>query len=256
MAVNANKSGSRLLAVLEQIARSQPIGVRQLARDMDMEKSAVQRAVTTLAEAGWIQPASNAASGWELSTRVLHVAHMAHGSNSLRQRARPVLDALRDATGETTFLAVPDLDGFVVLEVAESRQSLRTVVPLGSILPARDTALVHAALPYLTTEQREQLIGEVPQERLREAWSKAMETGYAIARDADDENSITIAAPIFGTQGEALAVVSVRAVSARNGPEQQEAIGKLLLEKQRELSASGHGVLNAADLRRAIGGFG
>lgn len=255
MAVNANKSGSRLLAVLEQIARSQPIGARQLARDMEIEKSAVQRAMTTLAEAGWIQPAANA-SGWELSTRVLHVAHMAHGSNSLRRRARPVLDGLRDATGETAFLAIPDLDGFVVLEVAESRQSLRTVVPLGSILPANDTAMIHAALPYLTPEQRQQLIGDVPPERLREAWRKSMETGYSVAKDTGDENSITVAAPIFGAQGEAIGVVSVRAVSARNGPEQQAAIGKLLLEKQQELSASWRGEIHASDLRRAIGGFG
>lgn len=256
MAVNANKSGSRLLAVVEQIARSQPVGSRQLARIMEMEKSAVQRAVTTLAQAGWIQPASNAANGWELSARVLHVAHMAHGRNSLRQRARPVLESLRDATGETTYLAISDLDGFVVIEVAESHQSLRTVVPLGSIITTDDKATVDAVLPYLTPEQREELTGEVSAERLRAVWRNAREIGYSVAEDAHDENSITIAAPILGGNGEAIAVISVRAVRARTTAEQQKEIGKLLVEKQHELSASGRGELQPADLRKAIGGFG
>ena len=257
MPVNANKSGFRLLAVLEQIARCQPTGARQLARTMELEKSAVQRAVATLAEAGWIQPASDAASGWELSARVLQVAHMAHGNNSLRQRARPALDALRDETGETAYLAIPESDGFVVVEVVESRQSLRTVVPLGSILPADDRATLDAVLPYLEPDQRKQLVGEVSAERLRTVWRNAMETGYSVAEDAGDENSITVAAPIFGRHGEAIAVISVRAVRARTSTEQLERIGSLLLEKQGDLSFSGaRSELRPSDLRRAIGGFG
>lgn len=256
MPVNANKSGSRLLAVLEQIARSHPVGVRELARVMSIEKSAVQRAVTTLAEAGWIRPASDAASGWELSARVLHVAHLAHGSNSLRQRAQPVLDSLRDATGETAYLAIPDLDGFVVVEVAESRQSLRMVVPLGSSLPPDDTATLAAVLPYLTPDQRSQLLGEVPPDRFRQALRKSMEAGYAVGENLRDENSITIAAPVFGSHGEAIGAISVCAVRARTSPEQQASIGELLLEKQHELSSAGRTELHASDLRKAIGGFG
>lgn len=256
MPVNANKSGTRLLQVLEQIARSQPVGVRQLARMLDLEKSATQRAVTTLAEAGWIQPASLSAAGWELSVRILHVSHLAHGSNSLRQRARPALEALRDATNETAYLAIPAEDGFVVLDVAESRESLRTVVPCGSLLHIDDMAIIDAVLPYLGPEKRDELMGKVPKDKLRRAWQGAMETGYSIAEDAQDENSITIAVPVLGTYSEAIGALCVRAVRARTGPEKQREIGRLLLEKQQELSLGSRHELRAADLRRAIGGFG
>jgi IclR family acetate operon transcriptional repressor len=254
LAVNANKSGARLLSLIEQIARSQPIGVRQLARDMDLEKRAVQRLITTLAESGWIQPVDNA--GWELSARILHVAHMAHGGNSLRQQARPALEALRDATGETAYLAIPDGDAFIVVEVAESRQSLRTVVPLGSILPADDPATVGAILPYLASEQRQQLADILAPEYIRTIWHEALEVGYSVARDPDDANSVTIAVPVLGRHGEVTGVISVRAVGARIDATQQKQVGTLLLEKQQQLSLSRRRALRPSDIRNAIGGFG
>ena len=253
MAVNANKSGARLLLVLEQIARSQPIGARQLAREMDMEKSAVQRLVTTLAESGWIQPAGNA--GWQLSPRVLHVAHMAYGDDSLRHQARSALDDLREATGETAYLAIPDPNGFIVVEVAESRQSLRTVVPLGSILPSDDPATVGAMLPYIAHDDRERLLDKSPK-LVRAIWNEALETGYSVAQDPADASSVTLAVPLLGAHREVTGVLSVRAVRTRTDARQLERIGVLLLEKQHQLSLSHRHALRPSDVRNAIGGFG
>lgn len=254
--VNANRSGTRLLAVLEQIARSQPIGVRQLAREMSMDKSAAQRAVATLAEAGWLQPASHAARGWELSARILHIAHLAHGSNSLRLRARPVLNALRDLTGETAYLTIPDVDGFIVVEAAESHQALRMVVPVGSCLPTVNTASIGSALPYLPADQQEQLLIGLSDEERIAALRKPPSPTYRVGQDLRDSNSIAIAAPVFGVDGNAIGAIAICAVRLRTGEPEQERIGALLLEKARELSYFGSAELNPAALRKAIGGFG
>ena len=55
MAVKRSQSASRVLSVLELIASRQPIGVSALAKLLDEDKSAVQRAIMTLADAGWIR---------------------------------------------------------------------------------------------------------------------------------------------------------------------------------------------------------
>ena len=256
MPVNANKSGSRLLAVLEQMARSQPIGVRQLARLMETEKSAVQRAIATLAEAGWIQPASIAVSGWELSGRILHIAHLAHGSNSLRLRARPILDSLRDTTGETVFLAISDLNGFIVVEVSESRQALRMVIPVGGNIPANDTAPGQAVLPHLGLDQQVELLGRQPDEQLLVKLEQSRRQGYSVSEDASDENSLNIAAPIFDIHNQAIGTIVICAVQSRASADFQARYGTALVEKARELSYAGRTELHLADLRNAIGRFG
>src|SRR5687768_1570267 len=102
-----------MLAVLEEIARHQPIGVSDLARLLEADKSAVQRDIMTLADAGWIGSAPATPSKWQLTAHILAVAHMGNMSSDLRQRARSALEALRDTSGETVLLTVPDIGRFV-----------------------------------------------------------------------------------------------------------------------------------------------
>src|SRR5688500_16551394 len=57
------------------------------------------------------------------------------GAPSLPERARPALEALRDASGESVQLYV-ERDGRRVCVLAlESPHSLRTIVPVGAVLP-------------------------------------------------------------------------------------------------------------------------
>ena len=67
MTVKRSRSGSRVLAVLEAIARHQPVGVSTLARELATDKSAVQRAIMTLADSGWIHPAARSPTRWQLT---------------------------------------------------------------------------------------------------------------------------------------------------------------------------------------------
>src|SRR5262245_53318949 len=120
MPVKPSQTATRVLLALEHIARHQPIGVRELSRLMDEDKSAVQRAIVTLADGGWIQAAPGPMTRWELTGHIHAIAQMGHGSNDLRRRARAALEDLRDQCGETVLLNVPDKDRFVVIDVVES----------------------------------------------------------------------------------------------------------------------------------------
>src|SRR5579862_3484936 len=112
MAVKRSQSAARVLAALECIARHPAIGVSELARLLPANKSAVQRAVMTLADAGWVRTAPGTAGKWQLTAHILSLAHVGHMSNDLRRRAREVLETLRDQSGETVLLVVPDIRRF------------------------------------------------------------------------------------------------------------------------------------------------
>jgi IclR family acetate operon transcriptional repressor len=140
VAIKRSHSGSRVLAVLEAIASHQPIGVSALARLLDEDKSAMQRTLMTLADEGWIRAVRELPVRWEVTARILAVANAAQGNNDLRQRARPFLEKLRDDSGETVLLVLPDQQNFVIADVAESREILRLVPSIGDVVSARNTA--------------------------------------------------------------------------------------------------------------------
>ncbi|MCJ2188917.1 IclR family transcriptional regulator, partial [Novosphingobium beihaiensis] len=180
MTVKRSRSAARMLSVFETVAHAQPVGVSALARLLEADKSAVQRDLMTLADAGWIRPAPGLAGQWELSPHVLTLARPPHSNESLRLRAGPVLERLRGETGETAYLAVPDGDHFVVMAAAESHHLLRMVPAVGIVIPLRGSATARAVLPYLPAEEQARLLGATPDAAAQAEFARTRERGYAV----------------------------------------------------------------------------
>ena len=236
MTVKRSRSGSRVLAVLEAIARRQPVGVSALARELATDKSAVQRTIMTLADTGWIHPAAGVPTRWQLTARILAVAHMAHSGNDLRQRARATLESLRDECGETVLLTVQDMLGFVVIEAIESRHMLRTVPHVGMAVPARGSATARAMLPYMTLERQIQLLGKPPDAALLEEFAATRKRGYSVSDGEVSAGATTIAAPILEVDGRPSAAVAVSAPSGRMPRSNQVKIGAMVCQAALRLS--------------------
>jgi len=71
---------------------------------------------------------------WQLGPRLGELAAVVAG-DLLLERAGPVLDRLRDATGESAQLYRRQGAGRVCVAVSERRSGLRDTVPVGSVLP-------------------------------------------------------------------------------------------------------------------------
>lgn len=134
MPVKTSHAAARVLATFDLVAEHQPIGISALAKLLDDDRSAVQRAVATLAKAGWIRPASGAGASFELSAHIFAIAALPQSMNVLRQRSRRVLEHLCQITGETAFVAIPDGSRFVVIESVESTHSLRAALRIGQFI--------------------------------------------------------------------------------------------------------------------------
>jgi IclR family acetate operon transcriptional repressor len=236
VAVKRSQSGSRVLAVLENVAEYQPIGISELARLLDEDKSAVQRALATLAHEGWIRPAPGRPTRWELTPRIHEVAQAAQGSHDLRHRARPALQALRDATGETVCLNVPSRERFVVAEVVESRHYLRVVLAPGAVVPALASATGRAVLPYLPPDRQQAFLGGPPDAAERAAYAETLARGYAVSRDLVVDGYTNIAAPVFEPDGRAVGAVVMTGPNDRLPPAEHERIGALVSAAAARLS--------------------
>ena len=238
MAVKRNASGTRMLCVFECIARLQPLGVTALARELSADKSAIQRDLMTLADAGWIRPAPEAHGQWELSPHVLTLARAPHSANALRQRARPVLEHLRGDTGETVYLTIPDGDHFVVIDALESFHMLRMVPPVGIVVPVEGSATARAVLPWLSAEEAQRLLGRTPTGAEREDWAAVRHKGYAINDEVLVSGAIAMAAPILGPGLTPLGTLVLTGPAERIAPDRREELGQRLRAAALQLSDS------------------
>lgn len=197
------------------MAAHQPVGLAGLARMIDADKNAIQRALVTLHEAGWIEPATGAAKGWELTSRIFTVAGWSQGRNDLRSRAKAELDALRETSGETSLLTVPDNQHFVVADVVESRQILRTAPAVGTITLPDRSATGFAILPYLPTESQIAMLGQPPDGALLKRLQRTLRDGYAVAVDTPVQGITVVAAPVFDSDSLPVAAICIVAPNDR-----------------------------------------
>ena len=195
--------------VFEKIAQLQPIGVSELARATDMDKSRVQRILLTLNEANWIMPAPGPRRRWQVASRPLNILRRA-GRLYLLERAAAQMTSLRDQLAETVFLSAPQGGRMVVLDAAKGMTPLRIEFDAGDSFSPQSASAVSilAALPpgadphMLEGQSDAGLKQRVDEARTRKYASLQTGDFVAFATAIPDETgfpfaSLTVAAPAF-----------------------------------------------------------
>lgn len=236
MSVKASQSGARILAAFEKIAQNERLGVSELARLLDTNIAAAQRSIATLAEGGWIRTAPGKPTRWELTAHIHSVTQHAYGSHDIRRRARGALEELWKQTGESVLLNVPDGDKFIVIDVLESPRYVRSAPPIGLVVPAKASATAWAMLPYMSSEQQLQFLGESPDATMLGKFSEAVAQGFAVSRGDVIAGSTNIAAPIFETDGRPIGAVLISVPNDRAGADEEARLGAMVLTTAHRLS--------------------
>lgn len=237
MAVKGSSTAARVLDVFEAVAANQPVGVAALARMLGIDKSAVQRALVTLSEQGWIQASEDQMTRWETTSRILNIAHSSRAKADLRQRIQSVLEQLAAQTGETAIFNEPIGPHLVVSQVAESQQPLRMAPRIGAPVPARDSATGRILLPYLSIERQTELLGEPPDAQFRALLDACRAAGYAASGDVN-ASSMTIAAPVFEVDGRPIGAVAISGPTERMPTDSHPRLAELVCRAANQLSRS------------------
>jgi IclR family acetate operon transcriptional repressor len=233
-----------MLFVLEEIARNQPVSIAELARLMEEDKSGIQRSVMTLADAGWIAMTPGMSSRWQVTSHIQVVAKIARENDNMQRTARGVMEKLRDAVLETVVLLVPDVRQFVVIEVVESKQLVRTAPKVGLVIPAHDTVTARAYLPFVGPSEQTEFLGRTPGDADLETFELSRSRGYAAGTHSyahtnegrEAIGSASIAAPVLDLDGHPVALLLISGPSERLPTERQEELGQLLVRAAQEIS--------------------
>lgn len=247
------------LRVLEEVAARQPVGVSELARTLGLPKSSVQRALRTLAGAGWLRPEGSEITRWVLTSKALHVGRHAASDLNLRDAAMPVLEELRRKTEETIHLMVPEGDKTVLIERLETPKPVRIIIPLGGASPIHASANGKAVLAASEPAETERVISDgltrytdttiVDPDELRAELAAIRERGYATNAAEWRDDIAAVAAAIPGSGDRPVASLSISTPVNRMPHEMRPEYGALVTDAARRISGvltGVHGNVGAA----------
>ena len=245
------QSLDRALDVLETLAASGQLGVSEVAARTGLGVSTAHRLLVTLVERGYVRQTSGQGR-YALGFKVLELAGgMEARTAVLRAAARPHLEQVGHATGETTNLVVLHGTRVVYVDQVAGRHSVRMFTELGTSASAHTTGSGKAMLAYLPAETIANLYARTrePFERLtprthttldslRDDLARSRRRGYALDDEEHEEGVSCVAAPVFDAAATAFAAISISAPTARIVRADTARLGRLLRRHAAEISAA------------------
>lgn len=242
------QSVARALDLLEHVARSDDeVALTELARRTRLQMPTAHRLLQTLVACDWLVQ-SPRTSRYRASSKLLSIAGGIEARSArLRGVARPHLELLRDACGESTNLVVLDGLAAVYVDQVASPRPIRMFAEIGARVPAYASGVGKAMLAFGPPGALDALFaaGPPPQLTAHTITDRAVlerelelvrERGYATDDEEYEEGISCIAAPIVSTDGIAVAALSVSAPSARLRAAGGEQLGVRIAGHARRIS--------------------
>lgn len=218
--MNRNESVIKVFGIIEYLAQCESwIGLRRLAKDLDIDPSTAHRFLSSLKDLGYIQqrPGDNA---YKLTLRFAWLSSQIIDRIQLRSIILPRMEHLTEVTNETCHLSVLDGDEFVYIEKVDGTQAIRMRSRIGNRGYLHCTASGKVLLANLPDAEKEDLLSHLElkpmtkntttdKNSLRNALVLTCQQGYGID---DEENEIGIrcvAVPIKDQTDKVVAALSL-----------------------------------------------
>jgi IclR family acetate operon transcriptional repressor len=211
------------LALLERVAElqgSRGVGLLELARGLQWNKSTTHRLLATLVTQGYVQQ-DQETGRYRLGLKAFHLGAAFTRDLELRQEVAPTLNSLKAQTEQGVSLVVlePITREVVFIDRVEGSHPLRMHTHVGMRYPANCTAAGKAIMAYLPESDLEPLLGSalIGRTSASKTTADALHTEFPIVRKhgyaTDDEENAEgvrcVAAPIFDHIGRPVAAISI-----------------------------------------------
>lgn len=207
------------------ITAHDPVGVSELARQLDLTKSNVHRYLQTFAALGYIS-ANNGRYAptlkiWQQGARVIERL-------DLRRTIRPIMDQLARETRETVHLAISEGPEVIYIDKAEGVHSVRAFSEIGERAPAHCSAAGKIFLAFHPTAMRDTLGGPlrhytpltiVEPDALAAEVEEVRCAGVAINRGEWETSVGGVAAPVWGPDDQIIASMGLTVPLSRYNDE-------------------------------------
>ena len=228
-----NQSLEKGLAVLRGFgAARRTMNLADIAQVAGISKSSAQRMVHTLEELGYIRKHPQSRR-FQLTPKVMEIGYNYLAADILVDVANPYLAELNQLTGETVNLTEPDGLDMVYVSRFVAPKFIPIHMPIGSRIPMYCTGGGRAYLSGLGDDEirrvlQDSTLAELTRYTLTDATAiferviTSRNQGYATNKEEMFLGDMTIAAPIFNSNGLPVAAVHVVVPSSRWSMEEAE----------------------------------
>jgi len=220
--INSIRRAVNILDLFEENIKY--LGITEIARAMNLNKSTVYRIVNTLKKEEILIQDSKSHK-YRLGYRVLEIANRMNKNFDHKDIAIEEMKRLRDKTGETVLLSVYTNVGGVCIEKIETKNAIKLTSKPGHTTPLHSGATGKILLAYAQEEELEKVMNQkmksytenstTDSKLLREQIEEIKKQGYVISWGEVDKGAIGIGAPVLDEDGKLLYGLSLV------GPEQR-----------------------------------
>ncbi len=222
----ADGTVGKALEVLDSVAAfERPVKFTELLEQSTYPKATLYRLLQTLVNQNLLSHDPETGN-YSMGLRLIRLAHAAWENASLAPIARPFVEELAAGAGESVHLAQLDNGQVIFVDKLKATDRFETLAQVGKVAPAYCTGVGKAMLAYIapkrldivlqqqsffpytqaTHRSAESLLGELPTIR---------ESGIAFDREEHEEGIVSIAAPIFISNGRVIGALSVATSTMR-----------------------------------------
>ena len=238
---------ARGLQVLLQFTRQErELSGAELSRRLGLPRASVFRMLYTLEQGGFLERADDGTS-YRLGLSVLRLGFELLASMDLTELGHPVIEELRDRCGYSSHLVVRDAREVVFVAKVPGRNAMFHSIQVGARLPAHATVLGRILLSGLSMAELKALY---PESKLQAFTPKTpanlkalmalieqdQQKGYGLSMGGFETGISTIAAPVFNSQGQVTAAISITVPSARIEDNAVEPLAEMVRASAQQLS--------------------
>jgi DNA-binding IclR family transcriptional regulator len=216
------------VTILAALAESGPLPLAGLVEATGLSRPTAHRLAAALEAHRLV--GRDAAGRYRLGLRLLGWAGAVSAELGLVEAARPVLEALRDETGESAQLFVRDGDSRLCVASSERPAGLRDTVPVGAVLPVDRGSGGKVLLAFSPAAERRDRAGvdSAELEAIRRR-------GWADSVAEREEGVCSVSAPVLDAAGRVHAALGVSGPVNRMGRQPGKRLAGPVVAAAREL---------------------
>jgi DNA-binding IclR family transcriptional regulator len=230
----------RAIAILQCFTPEQPaMSVIEIQKRVGLSRPTLYRLLHTLAARDLIH-AEGDPQRFKLAHGVMKLSHVWLNGLEVVTVARPIVEGLRDLTGETAALFRLQHDlGICILE-CESRHELSISRGVGHSLKIMQGSTGKAMLAFMDPPRQAEFLAGLPanaaRTRLEESLTAARRNGYATSRGEIFVGAVAVSAPYFDHRGSVVGSVGLYGPEARISDDKVAEYSKLVRGAGRKIS--------------------
>jgi len=214
-----SQSLERGLEALLFLASRKSVGVTELAKELDINKSTAFRILETLQKHNMAEK-NKETSKYKLGPALLKLSQQLYKNLNILSIAKPMLSAYSIEVGEAVHLCILSNNSAVIIEQVMTDSRITVNAKIGKSEPLHASAVGKCLWAYCDEETKEKLFSAINYEKFTEhtitdeqAMRKELDfiktTGYAVDNLELSEEIRCFAAPVFNHNGEAQYAIGI-----------------------------------------------